>query len=264
MSRISKDRIGALTADAAFFITVSFVPFIMLLIGMVRFLPVGEEKLLSQVVSVLPNAAKDTVTALVTESYENSGTLLVSVSAIVTLWAASIGIFSLIQGLNRVFCATETRNFIIVRVVSMFYTLLVMTLFIVCLAVFVFGDNITAWVVSLVPWLFKFKLLIKILKLVVGLLVLSLVFLGMFLVVPNRKAKIITQIPGAVISGIGWTAISYIFSIYIESAADYSYLYGSLSIIVFFMLWLFACIYALYIGAEVNKYLEDMRESMGD
>ena len=28
----------------------------------------------------------------------------------------------------------------------------------------------------------------------------------------------------------------------------------------FFMLWLFVCIYILYIGAEVNKYFEDARE----
>lgn len=239
----------------------SFVPFIMLLISIIKYLPIGEEKLLSQVVSVFPKGTESLVSAFVTESYSKSGTALVSVAAIMTLWAASVGVFSLIHGLNQVFCAKETRNFVVVRIVSMFYTLLFMALFIVCLIIFVFGDTITAWVAGFVPWLFKLPPLIKSLRTVVGVLVLSLIFLGMFMIIPNRKAKLRTQLPGALAAGIGWVGSSAVFSFYIESAADFSYLYGSLSIIIFFMLWLFICIYILYIGAEINKYIEDKLES---
>lgn len=261
IGRVRKDRVGALSAHAAFFMMASFVPFIMLLISVIKYLPIEEGKLLGQVVSVFPKGTEGLVTAFLTESYSKSGTALISVTAIMTLWAASVGVFSLMHGLNQVFCTKETRNFVIVRLGSMFYTLLLMVLFIASLSLFVFGDTITAWVAGFVPWLFKMPPLVRSLKTILGIVVLSLIFLGMFMIIPNRKAKLRTQLPGAFASGIGWVGASSIFSFYIESAADFSYLYGSLSIIIFFMLWLFICFYILYIGAEINKYIEDKHES---
>ncbi len=260
IGRVRKDRVGALSAHAAFFMMVSFVPCIMLLIGMIRYIPMEEEILLGRIASVFPKGTEGIITAFISESYDKSGTALVSVTAVMTLWAASIGVFSLMHGLNHVFCAKETRNFIVVRIVSMFYTLLMLVLFIVCLILFVFGNNLTVWLAKFVPWLFELSPVIRTIKLLAGVVVLALIFLGMFMIVPNRKAKLRTQLPGALLGGIGWIGASSIFSFYIESAADFSYLYGSLSIIVFFMLWLFICIYILYIGAEVNKYLEDKYE----
>ena len=170
--RSSKDSIGGHTAHAAFFVTVSFVPFIMLLIGMVRYIPVEEGLLIDHIVSVFPGGTKNMVSAFITESYEKSGTALVSITAITTLWAASIGVYSLVKGLNRVFCTDETRNFIIVRFMSMVYTLLLMALFIVCLILFVFGDTITAWLSGFFPWIFEMALIIKAIKMIAGILVL--------------------------------------------------------------------------------------------
>jgi len=260
IGRISKDRIGVQTAHAAFFVTVSFVPFLMLLISMVRFVPVEEGKLLEEIVSVFPKSSQGLVGALITDTYSKSDTALISITAVSTLWAASIGIFSLVRGLNRVFCADETRNFIIVRIVSMFYTLLLMVLFILCLTFFVFGDTIIGWLAGFFPWLFEIAPVITVLKIVVGTMLLSLIFLGMFKIIPNRKVKLFSQLPGALVSGIGWVGFSSVFSWYFESVADFS-IYSTLSVMVFFMLWLFVCIYILYIGAEVNKYFEDAKES---
>lgn len=259
LGRISKDHIGAQTAHAAFFVTVSFVPFLMLLISMIKFVPIEEGKLLEEIVSVFPKSSRGLVETLITDTYSKSDTALMSITAITTLWAASIGVFSLVRGLNRVFCADETRNFIIVRIVSMFYTLLLMALFILCLTFFVFGNTITEWIAGYVPWLFSIAPLIRILKLIIGVLVLSGIFLGMFKIIPNRKTKLSMQLPGALIAGVGWVGFSDVFSWYFESVADFS-IYSTLSILVFFMLWLFVCVYILYIGAEVNKYFEDARE----
>lgn len=255
-----KDGVDAYSAHAAFFVTVSFIPFIMLLISMVKFFPVEEAQVLSQIVSVFPKGTRELVISFITESYEKSGTALMSITAVSTLWAASIGVFSVVQGLNRVFCANETRNFIIVRFMSMIYTLFVMALLVLCLTIFVFGDTLTGWLSDFLPWLFNVAPVIQSLRLIVGTAVLTLFFMVMYTVVPNRKVKLLTQLPGALMGSIGWLGFSYAFSYYYENLANYSYVYGSLSVLVFFMLWLFICIYILFLGAEVNKCLEDRME----
>ncbi len=216
--------------------------------------------MLGEVVSVFPKVARELVSSFITESYQKSGTALISITAVTTLWSSSIGVFSLVQGLNRVFCANETRNVIIVRFMSMIYTLLLMAILVLCLTVFVFGDTITGWLSAFVPWLFAVTPVIQSFRMIVGVAVLTLFFLVMYIFIPNRKAKFFTQIPGAIVGSVGWIGFSYIFSYYYENLANYSYVYGSLSVLVFFMLWLFICVYILYIGAEINKCLEDRAE----
>lgn len=260
IGRSMKDGIGAYSANTAFFVTVSFIPFIMLLISMVKFMPVEEAQLVSRIISVFPKGTRDLVASFVTESYQKSGTAIISITAVSTLWAASIGVFSLVHGLNRVYCANETRNYIIVRFMSMIYTLFVMALLVLCLTIFVFGDTISAGLSRFIPAIFEIAPIVMSLRLIVGIAVLTAFFLVMYALVPNRKTRLFSQLPGALIGGIGWVGFSSVFSFYYENMANYSYVYGSLSVLVFFMLWLYFCIYILFIGAEVNKSIEDTME----
>lgn len=255
-----KDKIDIHSANAAFFVTISFVPFIMLLIGMVRFLPLEESTVINEIVAVFPKGARPAVSALVTESYQKSGAVLISVTAITTLWAASIGVHALVTGLNLIFNEHETRNFLVLRIMSMIYTLLVMALLLSCLIFFVFGNTIVSWLSGHIPWMFEIAPLFMSLRMAIGIVVLSVFFVTMYTVIPARKTKFYTQIPGALLSAVGWIGCSGLFSHYYENISNFSYLYSSLSVIVFFMLWLFFCMYILFVGAEVNRSLEEKAE----
>ena len=251
-----KDDIGAYSAQSAFFMTISFIPLIMLFISVLKFLPVSEDVFLSGVVYVFPGETKELVISFIKESFNKSGAAVISITAVSTLWAASIGVFSLVKGINNVFAANETRNYIAVRIMSMFYTLIFLVILVLCLLIFVFGNTVTGMIEkNLSPGLGVAALIMSG-RLIVGTVVLALIFLLMYCVVPNRKASILSQIPGSVTASLGWIGFSYVFSYYYENIANYSYLYGSLSVLVFFMLWLFICIYILFIGAEINKCIE--------
>lgn len=255
-----KDDIGARSAHAAFFVTVSFVPFIMLLLSMTRFFPLDEANVISQIVSVFPRGTRSFVTSFISETYSKSGTALMSITAVTTLWAASIGVHSLVSGLNIVFCENETRNYFVVRFMSMIYTLFIMALFILCLVFFVFGNTIVEWISHFVPWMFEIAPVIMSVRMIVGTLLLSVFFAIMYTIIPARKTKLLTQFTGSLVSAAGWVGFSSIFSYYYENIANYSYVYGSLSVLVFFMLWLFICIYILFIGAEINRCIEERIE----
>ena len=236
---------------------VSFVPFIMLLLSMVRFFPLDEGNVVKEIAEVFPRGVRPLVKSFIGETYSKSGTALISITAITTLWAASIGVHSLVSGLNMVFCENENRNYFVVRFMSMIYTLFIMALFILCLVFFVFGNTIVEGLSHFVPWMFEMAPVIMSLRLIVGILLLSVCFAIMYTVIPARKTKLFTQLPGALLSASGWVLFSSIFSYYYENLANFSYVYGSLSVLVFFMLWLFICFYILFIGAEVNRCIEE-------
>ena len=54
----------------------------------------------------------------------------------------------------------------------------------------------------------------------------------------------------------GWFVVSYFFSIYVDIFTDFSIIYGSLATITLIMMWLYAIIYIILIGAEINVELE--------
>lgn len=256
-----RDNVGIYSAQTAFFVTISFVPFIMLLLSMVKFLPISQEMLIEWIVSVFPKGTKNLIASFIAETYEKSGAAVISITAVSTLWAASIGVHSMVKGINKVFCENETRGYLRMRLMSMIYTLLVMAILILCLGFLVFGNTIAETLSKLVPQFYAEALIIMSIRMLVGIVVLSTFFAVMYTVVPNRRTKLYAQIPGALLAGIGWVGFSNAFSYYYENLADYSYLYGSLSVIVFFMLWLFICIYMLFIGAEINKCIEKERKN---
>ncbi len=260
LGRSGKDNIMAYSAQCAFFMTISFIPLIILLISLLKFLPISDEMILSGAVSVFPGDTKELVSSLINESFHKGSAAVISITAISTLWAASFGVFSAVDGLNRVFATSETRNFIIVRIMSMFYTIVFLLLLIFCLILFVFGNTIADAIAANLSGGRGVATIIKSGKLGIGIFVLTLLFVIIYTIVPNRQTKFYTQLPGGIICSIGWVGASYLFSYYTKNVSNYSYLYGSLSAIVFFMLWLFICICILFIGAEINKCLEDRRE----
>lgn len=252
-----KDNVGAYSAQTAFFVTISFIPFIMMLLSIVKFLPITQNDLINQMVAVFPAGAKDLVSSFAQETYEKSGAAVISITAVSTLWAASIGIFSLTRGLSRVYSSAEAKSYLAVRVMSMLYTLFIIVLLLLCLGIFVFGNTITEGLLKIFPEAFGLAVIVMSLRMIVGVAVLSMFFFLMYILIPGRRGNALTQIPGALLSGIGWVGFSYVFSYYYENLSDYSYLYGNLSVMVFFMLWLFFCIYILFIGAEVNKCIAE-------
>lgn len=247
-----KNNTLAYSAQSAFFMTISFIPLIILLLSLLKFLPFSTDVILSGIVSVFPGGAKELVKSVLTESFNKSGAAVISITAVSTLWAASFGVFSVVDGLNKIYTSSEPRGFIAGRIMSLFYTIVFLLMLILCLLLFVFGNTIAD---KLATGSGIAALLVSG-RLFIGLVILTALFLTMYIVVPHRKTKIYVQFPGALVCSTGWIGFSYLFSYYYANVADYSYLYGSLSVMVFFMLWLFVCIYILFLGAEINNCME--------
>lgn len=122
-----------------------------------------------------------------------------------------------------------------------------------------FGNSLYVWIQHRVPALGEVALLIISIRTIVGLCILILFFLLLYIVIPDRKSSLMEELPGAVLTSLGWMVFSYLYSFYIENMGNYSKMYGSLTAIVLLMLWLYACMYMMFIGGEINVYLQSKR-----
>jgi len=253
LKKLREDTVSAFAAQTAFFVILSFLPFLIFLLTLVRYLPVETENLLASVQTVFPEAVHEYIGVLLSEVMEKTTGAILSISVITALWSASRGFLVIIQGMNAVYGNKETRKYFVLRLLSVGYTLVFAVVLLLTLVLLVFGNQIYLYAQSRVSLLRQTAFLVICLRTVVSLVVLTGFFWGLYLLVPDRKSKHATaELPGAVLSATGWLGFSYLYSFYIDRMSNFSAMYGSLTAIVLCMIWLYACMYIMFIGAELN------------
>ena len=255
MDRVSGDHVGAYATQAAYFLILSFIPCILFLTTLVRYTPITYNMVRDAIVAFVPENIQSFVLGIVVDVYKRS-TAIVPISALVALWSAGKGMQSLINGLNTIYHVKETRNWLITRIYAVFYTFSLVVALIICLLMLVLGNRIQELAAMYVP--FVGKVLARILGARTELVfaVLFLVFLLLYKVLPNRKATLKSQVPGALIIAVAWSIFSYGFSFYFEIFPGFSNMYGNLTTIIMVMIWLYFCMNLFLYGAEINAYFE--------
>ena len=254
--RCVKDEITVYAAQASFFIVTAFFPFIMLLLTLIQFLPnVGKSDLLAVMVKIMPQMLHALIVNIVEDLYIKSPGTILSVTALTALWSASKGMLGIERGLNRIYGDFKHRNYLLQRLLCSFYTLIFMLVCVMSLVLLIFGKNIEHLLLRFLPILAPTTRIVISLRFLLAMAIFLLTFVGLYTIVPSRKQKPRQQLPGAVFTAVLWLAFSYAFSIYFSHFSNFSYMYGSLTAIVLLMLWLYICICILFIGAELNNFL---------
>lgn len=256
MKKIKKDRVSAYAAQSSFFIIVSFFPFIMLLMTILQYTAVPEDTLLDITKAIFPDSIHYVVESIVNEMYNNISTAILSITIISTLLAACKGFVALIEGLNSVFGIEETRNYFVLRLSAIFYTVIMIITIVLSLIILVFGNKLIAFISQYYPLAGEIVTSVLRVKSLLSISIFTLLFTCMYVIIPNRHTTFRRQIPGALFASAGWIIFSYFFSLYVGYTDKYSIIYGSLSALVFIMLWLYVCMTLFLYGAEVNLFLE--------
>lgn len=250
--QMSRKNIGSFAAGTAFFLFLSLVPMLIMLCTIIPFTHLTEENLLDAIMGVTPDMLDPLVASVVSDVYDRSAGVL-SIAAVATLWSAGKGVLALIRGLNEVNDVAEERNYFLLRALASFYTLIMLLVMLLSLLINVFGNVLLDMIFVRVPktrMLFDFAMNFRFLAV---WLILTVLFTLIYTYIPNKKLKFRLQIPGAVFSAVVWSIFSWGFSVYVERSGSFS-TYGSLSLIVIIMLWLYFCMYIILIGAQINRY----------
>lgn len=253
-AQMKKQNIGAFAASIAFFFFLSVVPMLIVICTVIPYTPLTEENLVEAVKDVTPDLMDPLVEELISDVYDKSAGIL-SVAIIATLWSAAKGVMALMQSLNAVNGVEEKRNYFVIRMIASFYTLVMLVIVILSLFIMVFGDQLVTLALHRVPQLQMVVSFAMNFRFLVVWAVLSLLFAAIYTYVPDKKLKFKEQIPGAVFSAVVWSVFSWGFSIYVTYGNTYG-IYGSLSIIIIVLLWMYFCMYIIMIGAYMNRYFQ--------
>ena len=139
--RITGDHVAAYAAQTAYFLMMSFIPFVLFLAAIVQYTPLTYGMVRQVIISIVPENLQGFVLGIVAEVFSKNAAVL-SVSALVALWSSGKGMQALINGLNTIYHVKETRNWLVNRIYSMLYMFLFVIALIISLLLLVMGNRI--------------------------------------------------------------------------------------------------------------------------
>ena len=255
------DNVFAIAGQSAFFLLLSAVPLAMFAVSVLQGLHFPIDLVESYVKTVLNEESAHQLADYLTNMAHNTMGISV-VTIICTLWSAAQGIHAMTNGLNRVHNTYENRNWFLLRLRAMLYTVVLFLIIVATMLVVVFGKSINRAVSPYLPHLSGFVAFLFHARYVIVFLYMVALFALVYRNLPNltrdkrRQYGFRCQLPGALFSAAAWIVLAWAIGIYVDDFNGYS-IYGSLTRVAVVMVWLYFCMVATMLGAEFNFVYHD-------
>lgn len=255
------DHISEYSAQCSYYTILSFIPFVILLITLIQYTNIQQQTLFDAISKIIPSSMNDFVIGIVREVYSKSiGTI--SVSIIFTLWSAGKGLFALTKGLHSVYNTGEDseKSVIYLRIMALIETVIFIVLIMLGMVLLVFGNSLKSLMQQHFGALENFSTFSQVVTELGFILATVIIFLFLYRFMPKHKVTFKSQIPGAIFGALALNIISFVFSKYLDIFKGFSITYGSLTTLMLIMMWTYSCFYSLFLGAELNKTIKNIRK----
>lgn len=85
-------------------------------------------------------------------------------------------------------------------------------------------------------------------------LLISAAFAFMYVFVPNTRVHLRSAVIGALVAGVLWQGVGWLFTKFMVHSTQYAAIYSSLAILILFMIWIYVAWLILLVGASVAFY----------
>ena len=260
---VGDDRVTLVAGGVTYFLLLALFPSVTAFISIYGLFvdPSSVGKQLDLLAGVIPagglDIVRDQLLRIIEQGTPTLGwTLIISLG--LALWSSSSGVKAMFEAMNVAYDQTERRNFLVLNAVALAFTLAGVVTAAVMLGVVV---AIPAMLSVLgfskgVEWLVQIG----------GYLVMAIVLLtgiaALYRFGPSpHGAKWRWITPGAILALIFIGIVSAIFSWYAANIGHFDQTYGSLGALLGFLFWMWVCLIAVIVGAELNSELDDLAKS---
>jgi membrane protein len=252
MRNAGKHDLAGESAKVAYFFFVSLFPTVLILFALTGI--IGGDAAFDRIAAVaqtaVPSFAWEFVQELIREVTNQQRPGLLSIGILLTFWAASSGLASLMHALNTIYDARETRGYWKRSAISLGILTAGLLLLVLAAAAFVFGlDWLRAvglervWRVARWPITF--------------LLVTATMWLAYrYLPGRERRGGRVETIAGALAATFLWGISTSLFGLYVSNFGWYSRMYGALGAVIVLLIWFYIAAFSALLGGELAATLE--------
>ncbi|MDH8677609.1 YihY/virulence factor BrkB family protein [Fusibacter bizertensis] len=252
--RYKTHNLTAFAGQMAYFFVLSFFPLLIFLLSIISKLKINYDYAMEIFERFIPDNISLMIADFISQTISTEGVAVLSISGVLMLYSASRAVNALQRSINMSYEVTETRNFFMVKLMGMFYTLMFTLIIVLSLMVPTVFQSVFQFLNTMITikidsyWLDLAHFLRNILLMSSFVIVI----LSIYAFLPNKKMHLADILPGAIFSIFGSISTNFVFSKIVGELTDYSILYGSLSAVIAFMVWVYFLSLIIIIGAEIN------------
>ncbi|HAK57603.1 MAG TPA: hypothetical protein DCP06_01345 [Lachnospiraceae bacterium] len=284
IKHIAAHKLTIHAGHVTFFMLVSALPFVMLILKIAANIAIVDEQQLVDILEKLSvGPFKELLHDWIKGILDSNGNLVVFLTIVGLLWAGSKGFDGIAQALDNIYMTSKRRNFVVRRLYSVVYLLGFIILIMTTLILLVFGRTILDWLTDNMSFLSHLDSFLNILRYAVAIVSLMAFFTLLFRFVPytpsetgdeklarkhmnselprgHKKKKphsrlLKTELPGAILTTVLWFSFSSLYSIYVRyQITNGSSIYGSLTAFFLSLLWLYYLMIFMFFGGLFNNY----------
>ncbi|MBM7649277.1 membrane protein [Bacillus ectoiniformans] len=255
LGRFFAERFYDQAAQTAYYLLLSIMPFFIFVLSLISYFPLHEEDVLVFIEPYAPAETYSLIHENVQEVLEKGKGQVLSVSLISAFWLSSMAIQSLVRSLNDAYGIKRSLPFfkgllrdLLVTMIFMF--LVPLSLIIPLVERFlaeVFSSDVRSFWEIAAPVLSDWPIA----KWMLGTLFLLGFFILFYQILPHKRSRILSVLPGAMFATVCWQGVSILFSEY-TGVVSYTRIYGQLAGIIILMLWFYLTAVVLLVGGLMN------------
>ncbi len=255
MFQFSKDNTSGMGAQLAYYFLLAIFPLLIFLLTLVPLFQIDQQMITQFIQDYAPSDIAGMLEGVISDVMQNSNGGLLSVGLLVTLWSASNGMTALMNAFNVAYDVEDNRNFVVAKLLSIVFTIILAVSVLLTFVLIVFGEQIGNLMFGVIGLDQQFQVIWNWVRSLLPVLLVFIVFVVIYTTAPNIKLQVKAVIPGAIFTTIAFLVASWGFSFYISNFGNYSATYGSIAGVIILILWLYITGVIIILGAQINAIL---------
>lgn len=250
-------HVGRDSAALTYYLLFALFPLLIFLNGLLALWALDLEELLSQLSTVIPQDILDLMEQYLRYVSRTANPALMWFSLVFSIYFPYRAVNALFLSVRKAYGAGPPSRFLRYQLRALLYTILLIVTIFLSIALSAVGRRALEFVSNYIYLSDAVIALWTRLRFVLlGALLFAMIALLYALSLDGRQFRRGIW-PGVLASLAAWVGLSMLFSLYVEHAARYSIIYGSIGTVVVLLLWLYLSAAMLILGAEFNRVLLD-------
>ncbi len=258
VKEIMDDDVLGMGAELAYYFFFSLFPIMLFITPVLSFF--GDEQeivngVLAQLGTAIPPEAQEAIAGVVRSVVTENAPGLMSIGALLALWAGSNIFNNLINALNTAYDVEESRPWWKRRLLAMGMVIVSGVVVGTATIAVVAGDIIIDWVGNLLRMDTSTQVILTVVQYVLAFVFLVGMAFLTFRLLPNTRQSNGHVLAGAIVTTALWAVVTLGFKIYVVNFGSYNKTYGTIGGIIVLLTWMYLTMVVLLTGGEVASEL---------
>ena len=258
---IGEDRIPSLAAETAYYFFFSLFPLLLFVAPLLSLVGNKQETfglLAGQLQQVVPSEGWSLIGGVIKDVvYAENAPGLMSIGALLAIWAGSNVFSALIDALNQAYDVKDTRPWWKQKLVALASVIVIGMVILVSTMLILGGDTAADFIADKFAWGATARTAAKLLPIPTAFALLVTIAALAYYFLPNLRQSKRQVFVGAIFTTIAWTIVTYAFRAYVTNFANYNATYGAIGGVIVLLTWMYFSMLVFLIGGEINAELHE-------